>query len=193
MRFHNLTKVTCLLAVAALSAGSLSAATSAIEKCTCLLQTEWSFPTEASQLLKEIRAASHRLTDSADKLRSFAHSRVSWQTHASELTQLREHVNEIGARIERLRSIQHALEPWQQEALESVAKAGVTLAAGTESAIRHVNDNRNHLWSDIYRGHLSTMSTGADQMKRSIAVHLDLADARDRLEALQQEAAGLGA
>lgn len=190
MRFQNLTKITCLLTLAALSAGSLSAAAPAIEKCTCPLQ-EWSFPTEATQLLKEIRVASHRLTDSADRLRSFAHG-VSWQTHAGELTQVREQVNEIGTRIERLRSIQHVLEPWQQEALESVAEAGVTLAAGTESAIRHLNDNRNYLWSDTYRGHLTTVSMGADQMKRSIVVHLDLADARDRVEALRQQAAELG-
>lgn len=191
MRFHNLTKVTCLLALAAVSTGSVWGAAPAIEKCTCPPAAEWSFPSEASQLLKEIRAASYRLTERAERLRSFSHG-ISWQTHAGELTQVREHVNEIGARIERLRSIQHALEPWQQEALDSVAKAGISLAAGTESAIRHLNDNRNHLWSDIYRGHLTTVSTGADQMKRSIAVHLDLADARDRVEMLQEQAAGLG-
>ena len=192
MRLHNLTKVICLLALAAVSTGSVWAAAPESGKCTCPAQAEWSFPTEASQLLKEIRAASHRLMDSAETLQSFAHSRVSWESHATELTRVREHVNEIGSRIERLRSIQDALEPWQQEALESVARAGATLAGGTESAIRHLNDYRNELWSDTYRGHLATVSAGADQVKRSVSVHLELAEARDRLETLQEQVAGLG-
>ena len=191
MRLHNLTKITCLLALAATCTGSLGAAGPATGTCTCPTQAEWSFPTEASQLLKEIRTASHRLTDSAERLQSYSHG-VSWQTHAGELTKVREHVNEIGTRIERLRSIQHALERWQQEALEAVAKAGVSLAAGTESAIRHLNDNRNYLWSETYRGHLTAMSTGADQLKRSVSVHLELAETLDRVETLQQQAVELG-
>ncbi|HLK51657.1 MAG TPA: hypothetical protein VKT49_26130 [Bryobacteraceae bacterium] len=192
MRFHNLMKATCLLAFAALSSVSPGVAAPANQECTCGVETRWNFPSEASRLLEEIRATSHRLTESTDRLRSFAYSGISWQSHAIELTQVREHVNQIGARIERLQSIRQVIEPWQQEALDSVTRAGVTVATGTESAIRHLNENQNFLGSGTYRNHVASVSSGADQMKQSVTAHLELAETQAKVEALRQQVADLG-
>jgi hypothetical protein len=179
------------LAVAALSAGSLSAAGPSIQVCTCPSQADWNFPAEASQLLKEVRAASHPLTVSAEKLRSLRYAGSSWQGHASELSLLRENVNDIGEKIQRLQAIRHVIEPWQQEAVDSVTKAGVTLASSTEAAIRHLNDNRTFLWSDTYRSHLASLGQGADQMKQSVSLHLEMSSTQEKLEELRQQVAEL--
>lgn len=191
MRLQNLTKVTCLLAVAVLSTGSLAAESPASQECACRSQADWNFPAEASQLLSEVRADSHPLTASAERLQSLRNGGSSWQGHANELSVLREHVNDIGEKIQRLQAIRHAIEPWQQEAVDSVTTAGVTLASSTEAAIRHLNDNRTFLWSDTYRNHLASLAQGADQMKQSVSLHLEMANTQEKLEELRQQVAEL--
>jgi hypothetical protein len=193
MRFKTLTKVVCLLAVAAASGRSLLAAEPAVPVCTCASAApDWSFPSEASQLLKEIRSAAHRLTVNTSNLRSFGPGGVSWEGHAGELTRVREHVNGVGERIQRLQAIRHAAAPWQQEAIDSVMPLAVTLASRTEAAIQYLNDNRTYLWSEMYQDHLKTLASKAGQLKNSVALHLELAETQDKLEALRTRAASIG-
>jgi len=191
MKLQNLTKVTCLLAGAALFARSLSAAAPLNQNCTCLSQADWNFPSEASQLLQEIRSASHSLTANTSRLLSFTH-RVSWQGHAGELALVREQVNDVGERIQRLQAIRHALEPWQQQAIDAITPAAVSVASGTEAAIQYLNENRNFLWAETYKGHLKTLSSGADLMKQTVALHLELASTQEKLETLRNQVASLG-
>jgi hypothetical protein len=193
MRFKSLTKIVCLLSVATVSGGILSAAPPAELPCTCASEAVgWNFPSEASVLLKEIRSSAHRLSVNAAKMNSFRHGGVSWHGHADELMLIREQINAVGERLQRLQAIRHAIAPWQQEAVDSVTPFAVTVASSTEAAIRHLNDNRKHLWSDSYQNHLKTVASQAEQMKKSVALHLELADTQDKVEALRDRIALIG-
>jgi hypothetical protein len=95
-------------------------------------------------------------------------------------------VNAIGKRIARLRQIKHVAAPWQQQAIDSIIPVATELAARTEAAIEHLNDNRNYLWADVYVGHLGAISRHADRMKELVDLHIDLAGTQDKLERLRQ-------
>lgn len=192
MQLNNLTKIVCMLAVAATSGGSLAGAAPSVPACACASETgDWNFHSEASQLLQEIRSSAYRLSHKAENLRTFP-AGVSWETHANELMLAREQVNAVGERVQRLQAIRHALLPWQQEAVDSVMPMAKVVASRTEAAIRHLNDNRNHLWSETYQDHLKTLASQAGRMKQSVGVHLELAETQDKLEALRDKAASIG-
>ena len=193
MQFKSLTKIVCLLSAAAVSSGSLLASERGLPVCSCASETaDWNFPSEASQLLKEIRSAAHQLTSNAENLKSFGPGGVSWQRHADELMQIREQVNAVGERIQRLQAIRHVIAPWQREAVDSLTPMAVTLASRTEAAIGHLNDNRTYLWSETYQDHLKTLASRAGQMKTSVGLHLELAETQDKVEALRGSVASLG-
>ena len=186
----NVTRVSILGAVAA---GSLLAAPPAIAPCNCGAQLEsWSFPAEASQLLQEIRSSAAKLTRHTSNLESYTFSNVSWQRHAEELNAARRYVNEMGEQLHRLQTIRHVAEPWQQQALDSIHPIAADLAARTEAAILHLNDNRMALWKPSYTGHLKSLADRAGRMKEAADLHLDLAQTQDKLEALRDKAVTLG-
>ena len=193
MQFKSLTKIVCLLSVAAMSGGSLFAAERGVPVRGCASETsDWNFPSEASQLLKEIRSATYRLTANAENLKSFGPGGVGWQGHANELTQIREQVNTVGERIQRLQAIRHVIAPWQREAVDSVTPVAVTLASHTQAAIEYLNDNRNYLWSETYQDHLKTMASRAGELKKSVGLHLELAETLEKIEGLRGSVASLG-
>jgi hypothetical protein len=81
---------------------------------------------------------------------------------------------------------------FSRRGVDSVMPMANAVASRTEAAIRHLNDNRNHLWSEAYQDHLKTLASEAGRMKQSVGVHLELAETQDKLEALRDKAASIG-
>ena len=157
-------------------------------QCDCAVQfQDWNFPAEASSLLEEIQSRANQLARDADTLESYSRTRVNWRSHAGQLTLAKEHVNEIGKRITRLQEIKEVAAPWQRQAIDSILPVAVNLAARTEVAIEHLNENRNYLWAPVYIDHLEAISDHADQMKALVDLHLELAGTRDKLEQLRSK------
>jgi DNA repair exonuclease SbcCD ATPase subunit len=147
---------------------------------------------ESRQLLKEIGWLSGKLRTDADTLESYKRQpSLSWQTHAAQLTQVKEHINAIGDRLERLQALRMNAAPWQQRAIDDIVPVAATLAAHTESAIQHLNENRKLLHAGLYADHLTSLSARSDELKASVDTYLDFASTSDELNRLQQKLNGL--
>ena len=193
MKLMNFPKVTCLLTAAVLAGGSLLAAAPAVKPSASKVQSEdWKFPAEASQLLKEIQSTANKLSRDAATLESYARGGLTWHRHADQLTFAKEHINEIGERLERLQAIRHIAAPWQQRAIDSIVPVAVSLVGHTEAAIQHLNESRSHLWAPVYVDRLKMIADRAGEMKESVDLHLELASTQDKLEALRSKVAAIG-
>lgn len=136
-----------LLALAlAPMASSASLKNSAIADCQV-----WNLDTEASDALRDVKSLSGKLAKDASTLESFKRqTTLGWQTHAYQLTQVREHINAIGKRLDRLQAIQSMTAPWQQRAIEEIVPVAADIAAHAESAIQHLNENHRSLHAPVY-------------------------------------------
>jgi hypothetical protein len=143
----------------------------------------------ASQLLEEVRSIASDLSRDAATLESYKLKRLSWESHAYQLTLAKQHINAIGDRVEDLKAIRSTAAPWQQQAIDAVVPVAVQLAARTQDAINHLNENQLHLFAPAYTDHLSAIAANADKMKQSVDVFLDLASAQDKLDNLQERVA----
>src|SRR5438105_237357 len=123
--------------------------------------TAWNFQKETSDLLGEVRVLSGELRRDADRLESFTRSNLSWQTHGDQLTRVKEHINQMGVRLERLQEIRHVTTPVQQQAIDRLVPVAAELASRTQAAIEHLNENRSYLFAPTYTDHLSTIAEQA--------------------------------
>jgi len=144
---------------------------------------------QASQLLEEVRSIAYNLSRDAATLESFRLGRLTWQSHADQLTLAKQHINAIGTRLENLQAIRDTAAPWQQQAIDAIVPAAVQLASRTEDAINHLNDNPRHLFAPEYTSHLSAIASNADQMKQSVDVFLELAGTEKKLDNLRERVA----
>jgi len=153
---------------------------------------DWSSADEASRLLDEIRGTASLLKVQTDTLESYTRGGLAWESHASRLNIARDHINDIGKKLQRLEEIRSSTAPWQRNAADSITRSAASLAERTEAAINHLNGNRLHLWAPVYVDHLKSMADHAAQVKKSVDVHLELADTMDKLEDLRTRAAKSG-
>jgi hypothetical protein len=172
-----------------LSGSSLVAAPSASVAGTAIVQSETAQSSAAaSQLLQEIRSITNQLRRDAARLESYKLSGLNWQTHADQLNRARQHINDIGDRLERLQAIRNSCEPWQQQAIDVMVPVAIQLASRTEDAIDLLN-GRRYLFAPAYTDHLNSIAEHANRLKQSVSVFLDAASTRDKLERLDQRVA----
>jgi hypothetical protein len=178
------------LAALILSGSSLMAAPSAPSVGLSAAQSETAAASaQASHLLEEIRLIAHDLRRDAATLESFKRSLLGWESHSHQLALAKEHINSIGARLEKLKAIRNTAEPWQQKAVDSIVPVAVQLALRTEEAISHVNNNSRQLFDPAYTNNLSAIAENADQIRQSAGLFLDLGSAENKLDRLQNRVA----
>jgi hypothetical protein len=137
--------------------------------------------------LKELRSLMGQLNNDADQLTSLGLSGLHWETHASRLNQIKDHVNRIGDRLEALQAMRSVAAPWQQEAIDNVVPVTVEVADRTTAAIGHLNENRQYLWAPQYVDHLRSISALSDRMHGLVDNHLKIIEARDKIQALEEQ------
>ena len=144
---------------------------------------------QASHLLEEIQLIAHELRRDAATLESFRYSGLGWDSHARQLALAREHINNIGARLEKLRALRNSAEPWQQNAIDAMTPVALQLAARTENAIAHLNNSPHQLLDPAYTSHLSAIADHAGRIKDSAGLFLELGNTEERLNTLRDRVA----
>ena len=139
--------------------------------------------------LKELRTLMGRLNNDADQLNTLVVSQLHWQTHASQLNQVKDRVNRIGDRLETLRGMRSVAASWQQEAVDDIMPVALEVAERTSAAITHLNQNHQYLWAPQYLDYLRTIADRADQMQGLLDNHLKIIEARDKIQTLQEKLA----
>lgn len=177
-------------ATAALFGATLFSAPSSVIAATSQeLSSNFDAENAVTVELQELRSLMGQLNNDADQLNSPGLSGLSWETHASHLNQIRDHINRIGDQLETLRSMRYIAAPWQQKALDSIVPLAVQIAGRTTAAIRHLNENRTYLWAPQYVDDLRAISALSEHMHGLVDYHLKIIEARDKLQVLEGKVA----
>jgi hypothetical protein len=129
----------------------------------------WNFSKEGSRLLNDINRKAQDVRMEAAKLEVQARDpQVDWQTHATELTEVRDDINYMGEKICRLETIRGQLAPLQQSTVDKSATLTKEMANFTTDAIQFLNAHRDNLWSPSYRAYTANVYKEAKTLNHSI-------------------------
>jgi hypothetical protein len=190
MEFKDFGMVLPILAGLAIAPGIAAAASS--HECVAGPPTAasytWNFQQEASQLLDSVRQDAAKLKDHADKLWHFAmQPNMSWNAHATELTAVRDEVNDMGAKLCRLESIRRAAAPWQQDAINQTAPEIRLLADNVQDAIAYLNQREGEFWMPAYRLYVGNLYKEANRVSGSVKTYETYAKVHSEDQQLQNE------
>lgn len=147
----------------------------------------WNFQKEASDLLAQVQMFSDKLSIDSDTLASYSRSNLSSESHAFTLNLVRDDINQMGGRLSRLQQIKHVTAPWQQRAIEEVVPIAAQMAAHTQAAIEHLNDNQRYLFAPAYQDHIEAVAEHAATMDTILDKFMDLGQTEQKLQTLQLE------
>jgi hypothetical protein len=141
---------------------------------------------EVSKLLEDIKTQAADLQKDSDELESFTHSELSWESHAEELSRMRERINAIGETIKKLQSLRASASPWQREAMDRIIPVAQKLASNTTAAIEHLNKNPKHLQDPAYQQYLKSNAEAAANLSALVKDFVEYGKTKTTLEALER-------
>jgi len=143
---------------------------------------------EITQLLTDARDKAAELSRDADEMEALIRTDVSWQTHATMLESVKEHVNQLGRIAAQLEQKRDSASQWQQQAIDRMLPVLRDLATNTTAAINHLNENRGRpLETSSYPQYLTENAETAHELSDMISSFVKYGDSRAKMEKLEQK------
>jgi len=183
MRINLKWMIVALAVIALLGTGSVSASPPAPSP-ESPAYLSW----RASTLLAQIQTEGAGLRSNAETLATFASNpHYSRQSHGYYLDRVKGHINAVGERTAELQRILHAVLPWQQQAITEVTSHAAQVAASTQAAILHLQENQLWLFASEYRHHLTTIADRSADMKQTVDKFIDYGKTQQKLQQLEKD------
>jgi hypothetical protein len=141
---------------------------------------------QTSKLLQDAKVSAVQLKQDSSRMESYTRSQLAWNSHASQINMIKEHVNNIGKTLADLHNSRAGSEPWQRDAIDKITPLLQELAGNTESVINHLND-RKQTWHPEYQGYLKSNAELATDLSQLIGDYIDFGNAKAKTQALEQK------
>lgn len=135
--------------------------------------------------LSQFEANASKASRTADQLESLTRSRVSWQTHASYLTSLRDSINQMGGTLSKLEALKGNASDLQAKAIDHARPHLKSLAANVEGAILSLNSDQKTVHQTAYQENLREIAARADTLVDTVDAIRDYEQASLRLGDLE--------
>ncbi len=142
---------------------------------------------QVSNLLSQVKSHAFQMKEDAATLESYTRlGGVSWQTHASVITQMKERINEAGRDVQKLEDAKKSASPWQEMAIQRIQPLLRELATNTGKAIQYLNENPKRLSMDPYKSYLEANADVSEELSSMISDFVDYGNTKQRLEMLER-------
>jgi len=107
-------------------------------------------------------------------MESFTRSNLSWESHAAKITEIKNHVNEMGKTVAKLNQAKSTASPSQKTAIERINPIVAELAMNTEATIYHLDREKGRLLNN--QDHKDYLKTNAELAAKMASVVSDFVD-----------------
>ena len=142
----------------------------------------------SQELLKDLQVLSSKLHRHAETLGTYAtRPEMSWQSHATQLTGVRDHLNDAGQVLKQLQDMRDSVAPWQQQAIDRIHPVASQLADHTEAALLHLNENQHLTFVPEYTERLTSIADHASDMKSTLDNLVEYGETQQKLQDLKNQ------
>jgi hypothetical protein len=142
-----------------------------------------------SERLKVVKSHAALAEDDAATLKSYAFSRLSWESHSARVSLMKEHINALIKDYNDLAEMRPDAVPWQQEAIDRIEPLVRETADQLTALIEHMNQNQSRLHMKPYRDYVNAHYKVVSNLHKVIADFVDYGEAKEQKEAMERELA----
>ncbi len=151
-----------------------------------LLRAQTTDSEQISKLFTDARSYALLAETDADRLDSYTRSSLAWQTHAAQLTAIKENVNELGKIHKQLSDLRPEGSPWQQEAIDRIEPLLRDMADNLTATINHLNEHKNQVNMQPYRDYAHANYELASRTATLISDIVEYDKSKSRAQSLEK-------
>ncbi len=139
---------------------------------------------QVSKLLSDAKSQAFQLKEDSQTMESYTRSKLDWQSHASAVTAMKEHINAVGVTLTKLEDARESASAWQAIAIDRIKPLLKEIAANTTTVIAFINKNPRHLFTPESKDYIEANADAADRLSRLVGDFVDYGNTKNRLERL---------
>jgi hypothetical protein len=143
--------------------------------------------TTISKLLGEVRSHAAQADIDAHTLATYTKSRLDWRTHSTQLTAIKDHVNDLIRDGNQLSTIRDEGSPWQQEAIDRISSLLPEMASHLTATITHLRQNQGRTHMKPYRDLALANQTIIHNAHEIISDYVEYGEAKAKADALEKD------
>jgi len=140
---------------------------------------------EITKLLADAKAEAYELKADSEDLNSFVSSKLSWQSHATKIDMIKDHVNATGKMLAKLKDVEALGSPWQKEAIARIEPLLKELAHNTEATINYLGENKDKIHFPEFRDYVKANYELATDLEALIRDFANYGETKGKLERLR--------
>lgn len=114
-------------------------------------------------------------------MESYTWNKVSWESHSTAISQVREHINALGRQATKLKEARDSASPWQKEAIDRIEPILKELADNTSAVINHLNGQHRRPLAE-YQGYLEANAEHASDLSKMISDYIDYGSTKHKMD-----------
>ena len=142
---------------------------------------------QVNKLLADARTTAFQLKLDADIMESFTRSTASWETHAVQITYIKEHVNDLFKQEAQLKEVRALASPWQRIAIDRIMPYLDELEGYTTAVIERINASPRNLNTPEYKDFLSANVDYSGDLAAMISDFITYGKHKGRMEFLNDK------
>ena len=139
---------------------------------------------QVAKLLSDARTQAYQIRTDAETMVTYTMSNTSWQSHATAVDLMKQHVNAAGATLAKLDDAKKNASPWQATAIDRIRPLLKEIADNTQNAISYLNKNPNKLTTGEYKDYIEATADQAAQLSSLIGDFVSYGNTKNRMERL---------
>lgn len=140
-----------------------------------------------TNLLSDAKAEAVALNSDAQQLFSYTRSKITWQTHAAKLNEMKEHANKASRIVQDMNNMKGVGSPWQQTAIERITPALNELATNLQATIEHLNQNQSQVHMPAYKDYAAANAQLAEDLAQTVSDFVNYAQTKGNFETLTRK------
>jgi len=147
----------------------------------------WNFQNETNQIFKDIQSDAQQALFDADTLQSYLDDTdMDWPVYGDQLNQVKDYINDMGAKLCRLEAIRRVAAPWQQREIDQIAASLKPMADNAQDAIMLGNAKPLDLWSAAFRVNLNYLDSETRNLTHSVDKAVEYPSVSKKYQSLRQ-------
>lgn len=142
---------------------------------------------QVNQLLADAKSQAYQISLDASTMESYTRSSTTWQTHATAVMQMKEHINAAGSTLAKLDAARKMASPWQATAIDRIKPLLKEIAFDTSAEIDYINSSPQRLMLPAYKDYLEANADSASVLSALISDFVNYGNTKDRLQHLREK------
>jgi len=142
---------------------------------------------QVASLLSDAKTQAYELRQDASKMEAYTRSNPNWESHASAVEIMKEHINAAGRTLTKLEAARSEASAWQVTAIDRIKPLLTEIAFNTQTVIEYMNKNPRRLGTKEYTDYIEANADVAVELSDLIANFVDYGNTKDRLERLAKK------